>query len=270
MKSDLQNNFYLFILSRIKGLSNHKIIELLSKYNTPHNVYKYIGSKIDDKKKILFEFNNIKDNYISIIDKDYPQLLKHIYDPPLFIYYKGNKKLLNKYSISIVGSRKITEYHNIITKEIIFNLKNKNLVITSGLALGIDSLSHKYALDNNLKTIAVLPSSLNNVYPFRNSNLSNTILNNDGLLISEYPSNTKLETYHFPKRNRIIAGLSKKIIVISGTLKSGTLITAQVALDEGRDVYALPGNINNELNQGPNYLIQSGAEIINNTNNIYV
>ncbi len=269
MKSDLQNNFYLYFLSKIKGLSNRRIIELLSKYDTPYNVYKNVDNGLNDKKKILFEFNNIKDNYISILDKEYPRLLKHIYDPPLFVYYKGNVELLNnKYNIGIVGSRNTTEYHNIITKDIIHTLKNNPFTIISGLAIGIDSLSHKYSLDDNLKTIAVIPSSLDNIYPFRNNSLANEILNNNGLLISEYPSNTKLETYHFPKRNRIIAGLSDIIVIISGTLKSGTLITAQIALDEGREVYALPGNINNKLNQGPNHLIQSGAQMINNTNDI--
>ncbi len=280
MKSDLQNNFYLYFLSKTKSLSSRKIVELLSIYNTPQDIIKAINDNTldfniknlilkNDKNKILLEFNSIKDNYISIIDKRYPELLKNIYDPPLFIYYKGDIELLNnQYNISIVGSRKITTYHNTITKDIIHTLKDYPFAIISGLAFGVDSLSHRYALYNNLKTVAILPSSLDNIYPFKHIGLAEEILNNNGLLISEYPSNTKLETYHFPKRNRIIAGLSNITVVVSGTLKSGTLITAQVALDEGREVYALPGNINNLLNQGPNYLIQNGAQMINNTNDI--
>jgi DNA processing protein len=142
--------------------------------------------------------------------------------------------------------------------------RNQPMVIVSGLAFGIDSLAHQEALNSKLKTIAVLGSGLDEkvIYPKENIRLARNIINSGGLLVSEYSRHTKPMLHHFPKRNRILAGLSKATIVISGAAKSGTLITAQVALDEGRDVYALPGNVNQLLSQGPNNLIKSGANIL--------
>ena len=279
MKSD----FYLFFFYKLKGLGLNKICELIKQFGGAQNLYQ---TKLDNKAgqiiqkykndkiwldKIKEEFNNLKDQYISIEDPDYPDLLKQIYDPPLFLFYKGNKKLLSsQYILTIVGSRKTTSYHRQTTTKLINQLQGTPLVIASGLAIGIDTFSHALALENKLATIAVLASSLDKskLYPQCNIKLAQDIINNNGLLISEYPSNTKTQLHHFPKRNRILAGLSKTVIVISGAKKSGTLITAQVAIDEGREVLALPGNINQTLNQGPNHLINKGAQILLSEDNI--
>ncbi len=279
MKSD----FYLFFFYKLKGLGLNKIYELIQKFGSAQNLYQATldnkaGQIIQKHKnnkswlaKIRQEFDNLSDQYITIEDPDYPLLLKNIYDPPLFLFYKGNKNLLtSKYILTIVGSRQTTSYHRQATNKIIGHLQHSSLVIASGLAVGIDTLGHNLALENNLPTIAVLGSSLDksSLYPQCNINLAEQIINNNGLLISEYPSNTKTLLHHFPKRNRILAGIAKAVIVISGAKKSGTLITAQVALDEGREVLALPGNINQTLNQGPNKLINNGAEILLDANNI--
>ena len=277
MKSDLENKFYLFLLTQIKDLGIHTIWTLLKKYknskllyikiikedtNIPDRVIYLVKRKVNKKfiEKVKKDFLNIKEPYICILDKEYPNLLKNIYDPPLFIYYRGDINLLKDNLITVIGSRQITTYHKSslikITKDW------KNIVIVSGLALGIDSLSHEIALNKNLKTIAVLGSGLNEVYPKKNLDLSKEIVKNDRLLISEYSKNTKPTRYTFPKRNRVLAGLSEVIVVVSGGLKSGTLITSQIALDEGREVYALKSSINFNLNKGPNFLIKEGANKI--------
>jgi DNA processing protein len=279
MKSD----FYLFFFYKLKGLGLNKIYELIKQFGSAQNLYQ---AKLDNKAgqiiqkyknnkiwldSIKQEFDGLTDQYISIEDPDYPDLLKQIYDPPLFLFYKGNKKLLSsQYILTIVGSRKTTSYHRQTTTKLINQLQGTPLVIASGLAIGIDTFSHALALENKLATIAVLASSLDKskLYPQCNIKLAQDIINNNGLLISEYPSNTKTQLHHFPKRNRILAGLSKTVIVISGAKKSGTLITAQVAIDEGREVLALPGNINQTLNQGPNHLINKGAQILLSEDNI--
>ena len=203
---------------------------------------------------------------ISISDCDYPELLKNIYDPPKLLFFKGNKKLLHyKNLLTVVGSRQTTDYHRNTLEKIITDLKDTSIVIVSGLAVGIDRMAHRYALDNDLPTIAVLGSSLDErkLYPQENLSLAREIINKGGLLLSEQSPQTKTQLWHFPKRNRILAGLSKTTVVISGAKKSGTLITAQVAIDEGREVLALPGNINLRLNQGPNKLIKAGAGLLN-------
>ncbi|PLX26051.1 DNA-protecting protein DprA [Candidatus Parcubacteria bacterium] len=208
------------------------------------------------------DFNNVS---IGISDGDYPDLLKNIYDPPKRLFCKGNKNLLrNKNLLTIVGSRQTTTYHQSILEKIISDLKDLPFVIVSGLATGIDGLAHKYALENNLPTIAVLGSCLDKdkIYPKENLTLAKDIISNNGLLISEQGPGTKTQIWHFPKRNRILAGLSQVSIIISGAKKSGTLITAQIAIDEGRDVLALPANINLRLSLGPNELIKNGAQIL--------
>ena len=204
-------------------------------------------------------------NYFTILDDEYPELLKKIYDPPLLLFYTGNLQLLtSEYLISMVGSRHQTSYHLEIADKIIGEFAGSPLTIVSGLAIGLDTACHQAALKNNLGTIAVLGSGLDQAsfYPKINFKLSQEIIQKGGLLLSEYPSGTKPALHHFPRRNRILAGLSRATVVISGALKSGTLITAQVALDEGREVFAVPGNINQQLCQGPNSLLQNGANIL--------
>ena len=294
MKSDLfippeeadKNNYYLFLFSRLNGLGSKTIISLLQKFGSPSNLYQalldqrqILNNKIyyllRDKDFILESkkaFEALAEDYITILNPLYPPNLKNIYDPPLFLFYKGNVDLLkNEYLLTIVGSRTSTNYHSSTVKSIFNDLKQTPLVIVSGLAIGIDALSHREALLNNLPTIAVLGSGLSKeiLYPQENVALAEEIIAKGGLLISEQSSQTKTQLYHFPKRNRILAGLSKATIVISGALKSGTLITAQVALDEGREVLALPGNVNLKLSQGPNKLIKEGASVIDSALDIF-
>lgn len=291
MKSDYYTNqdpatrddFYLFLLSKIKGLGKAGLYSLIKQFGEldqkklsffPERYRKIITKALADKtflEEIKNLWSNIDEPYISIYHSQYPTILKNIYDPPLFLFYRGNLNILsNKNIITIVGSRTLTSYHTTSCHKIISQLKNTPLVIASGMALGIDSLAHSTAIENNLPTIAVLGSGLDKkiIYPQRNIQLAQKIISSGGLLISEYDKNTKTQIHHFPSRNRILAGIAKTTIVISGNIKSGTLITARVAIDEGRDVYALPGNINISLSEGPNNLISNGAYILKSAEDI--
>jgi len=206
---------------------------------------------------------------IKIGDDSYPKLLKEIYNPPGKLFYKGKLGLLNKTCIAIVGTRKNTDYGEFITEKLIEELAVLDIAIVSGLAKGIDAIAHKLALKNNLPTIAVLGSGINNIYPKVNNNLAKEI-EKDGLIISEYEDQTAPIDFQFPQRNRIISGLSVAIIVIEAPEKSGSLITAKLALDQNREIFTVPGDIDRETSLGPLKLIQncgaypisSGREII--------
>lgn len=194
---------------------------------------------------------------LSLNDPSYPSLLGQIARPPKQIYLQG--RLPDLPMIAIVGTRKMTDYGKQATYRLSYDLAKAGLVIVSGLALGIDAVAHQAALDAGGRTIAVLGSSLDEVYPATNRRLSEQIIQSDGCLISEYPPGTKPFKSNFPARNRIIAGLSLATIVTEAESKSGSLITANFALQENRLVMAIPGNIFNPRSGGPNNLIKAGA-----------
>lgn len=188
----------------------------------------------------------------------YPNLLHEIYNPPKQLFVKGRIGLLKKTCISIVGTRKVTEYGERVCKSIIADLKNLDICIVSGLALGIDSIAHRTALKLGIPTIAVLGCGINCVYPISNTQLAKEI-EYEGLLISEYPDKTEPLTFHFPQRNRIVSGLSVATIVIEAPEKSGSLITAKLALEQGREIFAVPGDIDRENSAGTINLLQNSA-----------
>ena len=206
---------------------------------------------------------------ITINDKDYPELLKEIYAPPALLYIRGRIELKDKNGISIVGSRKLSSYAKQITPLITANLVKSGLTIISGLAEGVDTLAHKAALKLKGRTIAVLGSSLDekNIYPSQNKYLAREISEN-GALISEYPMKTRPLAQNFPQRNRIISGLSLGVLVIEAKNKSGSLITAKNALEQNREVFAIPGSIFNQNSVGTNNLIKMGAKLVNQTSDI--
>ena len=201
---------------------------------------------------------------ITIDNENYPILLKQIYDPPKVLYVKGNVDILNNPSIAIVGCRDNTEYGKKAATYFSYNLAKQNINIISGLAKGIDSFAHIGALQAEGKTIAVVGNGLDTVYPKENEDLAKRIINQGGAIISEYPIGTKPEKEHFPARNRIISGLSKGIIVVEAKEKSGSLITVDFAIEQGKDVFAVPGNINSLNSVGTNKLIKDGAIPVSN------
>ena len=190
---------------------------------------------------------------------DYPKKLKQLYDSPKQIYIEGNRKILDSDSIAIIGSRVCSKYGASMAYNFGYELAKKNICIISGFARGIDTYSHKGAIKAQGKTIAVLGCGLDIVYPPENIELYKQILINGGAIISEYPLGSKPEKYHFPERNRIISGLSNGVLVIEAKKKSGTMITVNFALEQGREVYAVPGNISSDNSYGTNELIKEGA-----------
>lgn len=195
-------------------------------------------------------------SFFTIDDEIYPESLKNICDPPQKIYYRGNLDLLRSDRlIAIVGTRRNTAYGKLCCENIVKKLMDADVTIVSGFAMGIDTISHKTCIDNNGKTIAVIASGLDIVYPASNLKLWKEI-EKKGLILSEYDYGTKPFRSNFPKRNRIIAGLSKATVIIESKEKGGSLITANMALEEGRDIFAVPGNIFSENSKGSNSLIR--------------
>lgn len=198
---------------------------------------------------------------VTCYDEDYPQKLRDISNRPIVLFYRGDIGIVNDYAIAIVGSRECTEYGRKCAEFISKEITRRSISIVSGLAIGIDSIGHITALNNNSKTIAVIGSGLDNIYPSKNINLADRIINNGGLILSEYIVGTRPLKQNFPRRNRIISGLSDAVIVVEGSKKSGTLITANYAIEQGKEVYAVPGNIFSVNSEGTNELIKDGASL---------
>ena len=278
---ELENKRYWIWLSLIKNLGSKRKLKLLELYRTPEEIYKLtkeeliningIGEAIANdiiiskNEKILnYHIKYMKENNIKIIninEREYPQALKKIYDPPISLYVKGNIKKLNNKNIGIVGCRECTTYGKKSAEYFAYNLSKQNINIVSGLAKGIDSYAHLGSL-NTGNTIAVLGNGLDMIYPKENLELANEIIKKGGTIISEYPCGTKPDKMKFPARNRIISGISSGIIVIEAKEKSGTLITVDFALEQGRDVFVVPGNINSINSVGTNDLIKQGARLV--------
>ena len=285
---NLKEKRYWVWLSLIRNLGARRKIKLLELYKNPEKIYNLkikellkidgIGEEtvkniMDSKNKQLLDYHikYMKENNIDVIhiyEEDYPQQLKEIYDPPVTLYIKGNKKILNNKNIGIVGCRDCTDYGKKSAEYFAYNLSKKYINIVSGLAKGVDSYAHigclsTYKENKNCgKTIAVVGNGLDMVYPKENLELAKEILNNGGAIISEYPCGTKPNKMNFPARNRIISGVCSGIIVVEAKEKSGTLITVDFALDQGRDVFVVPGNINSINSVGTNELIKQGAKMV--------
>lgn len=201
--------------------------------------------------------------YSAFCDNDYPELLKDLDNPPLIIFGKGNKDLLqSSQTAGIVGTRKMSSYGKTVTHHFAEYLGRAGFTIISGLALGVDAAAHEASFNTVGRTIAVLGNGVNICFPRTNEKLYLKIIENGGAIISEYPLNVQPSLGSFPARNRIIAALSQILLVTEGMKKSGSLITAEVALDLKRKVFAVPGPITSSLSEGPFYLIQKGARLV--------
>ena len=285
---NLEEKKYWIWFSLIKNLGARRKLSLLKLYKKPEKIYnlskkdllKIKGIGEDTVKNIFLAKNEeiikyhikyMQENNIDIIniyEKNYPQNLKQIYDPPISLYIKGNLNILNNKNIGIVGCRECSNYGKRATKYFAYNLAKENINIVSGLAKGVDSYAHigslctRYENENYGKTIAVVGNGLDIVYPKENIKLANEIIRSGGAIISEYPCGTKPDKMNFPARNRIISGISQGIIVVEAKEKSGTLITVDFALEQGRDIFVVPGNINSINSVGTNELIKQGAKLI--------
>ena len=206
----------------------------------------------------------IKFEIITINDRCFPEQLKTIYDAPKKLYVRGNKEILGNLGIAIVGCRDNTKYGELIAKNLGYNLAKQKINVISGLAKGIDSFAHIGAIYAKGKTIAVLGNGIDTVYPRENETISKKIIEYGGCIVSEYPPKAKIEKKNFPARNRIISGLSQGVIIVEAKEKSGALITADFALEQGKDVFAVPGPITSKHSIGTNELIKQGAIPITN------
>lgn len=216
-------------------------------------------NKIDPQEEFT-KLQNLGIRILIFSDESYPKLLREIPNPPMILYLLGELKTQDEMAIAIVGSRKFTSYGKQVTQDLVRELANTGATIVSGLALGIDAIAHETALNFRGRTIAVLACGLNAVYPLHNQKLADKILESQGALISEFPLGTPPLKHHFPNRNRIISGLCLGTVVIEAAMDSGALITATHALEQNRQVFAVPGSIYSPCSAGTNNLIKMGAK----------
>lgn len=225
----------------------------------------YDKEKIDKIEEIIFKENI---GITTIFDDNYPEKLRDIVDPPCVLYYKGSLDSINHKSVSVVGARECTLYGENVTKEICKILTQNSINIISGLAKGVDSIAHRVCTKKKNYTCGVLGCGINNIYPKENKGLYKEV-ENYGVIISEYVPNTRPNAWNFPIRNRIISGLSDLLIIVEASGKSGSLITANLALEQGREVMAVPGSIFSRYSIGTNELIKDGAHIFTNSKDLY-
>lgn len=246
---------------------NKILVYFALKYNGDFDkIFNAITSKEKcDYDEVCKTVGALKCKYTTIIASNYPTKLKRLSKPPFVLFYYGDLSLIDKKTIGVIGSRNYTKYGEVNTNNIIEGLVYKNYIIVSGLAKGIDSIAHKSALLNLGKTIAVLGNGVDYFYPINNLDLQNKI-KEEGLLISEYPPSLSPKKENFPKRNRIIAAISDSLIVIEAKRNSGTMITVNEALNLGKDIMCIPTR--NDENSGCNYLIKSGAFLIEDINDV--
>ncbi|ESU33060.1 hypothetical protein G3A_08430 [Bacillus sp. 17376] len=218
--------------------------------------------------KLLNDYTTQNIHLITIFDDDYPDRLKTIYQPPWILFARGNLSLLkNREKLAVVGSRNATAYGIGAINYLFPSLIDKNVLIVSGLARGIDAHAHKAAIKLGGKTIGVIAGGFHNLYPKENVKLAEYMMEKQ-LVLSEYPPATMPAKWQFPMRNRIISGLSEGTLVVEAREKSGSLITADFALNEGRDVFAVPGSILSPDSDGVHYLIQQGAKLVKSSGDI--
>ena len=228
----------------------------------------YQALKCKEKVDVLLKerlLKSLKSQYLTIISKDYPSALKEISCPPFVLFYYGDLTLTATKCIGVIGMRHPSDYGTEVTKAMVASLAKENYTIVSGLALGIDVIAHKSAMNNLGKTIAVLGSGIDYCYPLKDKSVYQAMKNNQ-LIISEYPGNLVPKKFNFPRRNRIISGLSESILVTEANKRSGTMITVGHALEQGKDIYCIPGRVGDAL--GCNHLIQQGAKLVMDINDI--
>ena len=278
------NTDYLFLKLRFSGLSTqqiHRLLKFKSNFlsytkREQQTILKLYLSTTKSQKKyqiyqdfvnyhidaILMQLSKWNINFIGINHPSYPNLLREIHDPPFILFYKGDIALTARdQNLAIVGSRHATDYTRDALKFLFPSFKKKNLTIVSGLAVGADQIAHQYAIENHMSAIAVLAFGHLNHYPKSTQKIRKQ-LEQTGLVISEYLPYQKPLKHHFPERNRLISGLSKGVLITESTIKSGTSITTNCALEQNREVYVLPGSMFNEMTMGNLMSAQEGAKIV--------
>jgi DNA processing protein len=268
-------------LSFVTGVGSRTALTLIDRFGKPSECFnanvedlEFAGIKADTLRQLkspepfhraeheIKELQRVGGAVVVIASPDYPVLLRETYDPPVALYYYGDlPAALRQPSIAIVGSRRCSTYGRNVAEMLARELARRGVTIVSGLARGIDSAAHQGALESNGLTMAVIGTGLDEVYPKDNKKLSNQIREH-GALLTEFPIGTPPLPQNFPYRNRIISGLSLGVLIVEGAERSGSLITARMAYEQGREVFAVPGNITSSKSFGPNYLIKDGAKLV--------
>jgi DNA processing protein len=225
------------------------------------------NASVNSVRQALLDCERHGIEIVSWQQPDYPEALRHIHDAPLVLFARGDVRLLSYEQIGIIGSRNATPAGLDHARRFAAELSNRNLLVTSGLALGVDGAAHAGALDAGHATIAVIGCGLDRIYPNQHRRLGERVIE-EGLMVSEYPPGTPARAAHFPQRNRIISGLSRGILVVEAGLKSGSLITARMALEQGREVFAIPGSIHSPVARGCHHLIKQGARLVDTVDDI--
>lgn len=271
----------LIVLNMVPDLGSVRLRGLLEKFGSPQNVLaapqkklrKVFGIgevisrnivEVTERTDLKKEFDLMKEcgvRIITMFDRDYPSNLKNIYDPPILLYVKGDLQPEDNIAVAIVGSRGASYYGISTTERLAWELVDSGFTIVSGMARGIDTASHRGALKAKGRTIAVLGSGLNFIYPPENKKLAEKIAAS-GAVVSEFPMQTSPDRQNFPMRNRIISGLSLGVVVVEAARYSGSLITANMALEQGREVFAVPGSARALYSQGTHRLLRQGAKLV--------
>ncbi len=283
-----EEELYWLALKMIPGLGTRRAGQLIETYRFPEAVFRASRSELeasglpgsvaqsiasgctfDEAVGQQAKMRASGARLITIGDAEYPPLLREIYDPPVLLYARGDTALLQRTLLGVVGTRRPTPYGLAAAERLSSDLASAGLVITSGMARGIDTAAHRGALVVGAPTIAVLGCGVDIVYPSENRKLSEQIAAN-GLIISEFPMASVAFPQNFPIRNRIVSGASVGLLVVEGAQYSGSAITARLALDQGREVFAVPGNITSKMSWGPNLLIKQGAKLVQDWNDVVV
>ena len=278
--SSQQTELYWLALHLIPGLGARNALKLVRSFGNPQAVFHasltelkacglraavaeaiHSGITFEDAGAELEKTRQAEIEIVSYQDGRYPRPLKEIFDPPILLYARGRVELLSGHNLAVVGSRRPSPYGMAVAQKLGRELVQTGLVVVSGMARGVDSLAHRGALDAGGNTIAVLGCGVDVVYPRENEKLAQRIVER-GLIVSEFRLGSTAFPQNFPIRNRIISGISLGVIVVEGAQYSGSLITARLALDQGREVFAVPGNIVSKQSWGPNLLIKQGAKLV--------
>ncbi len=284
---------YLYFMTLVENLGTVRINNLLKHFQNPREIFEADSKELtkipginnntalsikkaaddlklyeDSYEKLLDTLTRKEIKVISILDDEYPENLKFIYDPPTLLFYKGNLTPDDRFSISIVGTRFPTEYGNNTCHKIASELAEAGIPIVSGMARGIDSVAHKSTLEKNGITYAIFGSGVDVIYPIENKKVYERIIDS-GAVISEFVPGTKPDKVNFPLRNRLISGISLGTIIIETGLKGGSMITAECAIDQNREIFAVPGSVFSKKSEGTNDLIKKGfAKLITSADDV--
>ena len=268
-------------LALTPGLGPTRVRKLVERFGSPEAVFRASLTELESAEIQAVSAQSIatgksaelareelaraSDDGVTVLSSEdplYPSRLKEIYDPPSILYVRGNPEVLTKPGIAVVGTRHPTPYGSGMAERLACDLATQGLVIISGMARGVDTASHRGAIAGKGKTVAVFGTGVDVIYPKENSRLSEQILALGGALVSEFPLGTFAAPQNFPIRNRILSGMSLGVLVVEAAEYSGTRITARLALEQNRDVFAVPGNVTNENSWGPNTLLKQGAKLV--------